>query len=223
MPSVVFAPEGVTVPDWVVDLESFSKWIDSPGFPEWGRYCYFGSKVWIDTSMEQPFVHNEVKLWISIVLATLAREANLGRFFGDKMRLRNDDADLSCEPDGLFVSYESLESARVRLVPGVVSEYREFEGSPEMTLEVVSDSSEEKDRRDLRERYYRAGVDEYWLVDARGDEPVLDILRRGPRGFVNTRHQAGAWVRSQVFGRAFRLVRAEGPDGNPQFTLEHRD
>jgi Uma2 family endonuclease len=223
MPSVVFAPEGVTVPDWVVDLESFSKWIDSPAFPDWGRYCYLGGKVWIDTSMEQPFVHNEVKLWISMVLATLAREANLGRFFGDKMRLRNDDADLSCEPDGLFVSYEAMESGRVRLVPGTVSEYREFEGSPEMTLEVVSDSSEEKDRRDLRDRYYRAGVDEYWLVDAREDEPVLDILRRGPKGYITSRHQTGGWVRSQVFRKAFRLVRSEGPDGNPEFTLEHRD
>jgi Uma2 family endonuclease len=92
-----------------------------------------------------------------------------------------------------------------------------------MTLEVVSDSSEEKDRRDLRELYYRAGVDEYWLVDARDKPPVLDILRRGPRGYLATRHQSGGWVRSRVFDRAFRLVRTEGPDGNPQFTLEHRD
>jgi Uma2 family endonuclease len=223
MPSVILAPERVTLPDWVVDLESFSKWVDSPGFPDWGRYCYFRGNVWIDTSMEQPFVHNVVKLWISMVLATIARENKLGTFFADKMRLRNDDADLSCEPDGLFVSYAALESGRVRLVPGAVTEYREFEGSPEMTLEVVSDSSEEKDRVDLRGLYFRAGVEEYWLVDARGEPPVLDILRRGPRGYVSARHQAGGWVRSRVFGRAFRLIRTDGPDGNPQFTLEHRD
>src|SRR5262245_31152867 len=223
MPSVVFAPEGVTVPDWVVDLETFSKWVDSPAFPEWGRYSYIRGKVWIDTSMEQPFVHNVAKVWITMVLATIAREAKLGTVFGDKMRLRNDDADLSCEPDGLFVSYEALASGRVRLVPGTVSEYREFEGSPEMTLEVISDSSEEKDRRDLRELYYRAGVEEYWLVDARDEPPVLDILRRGPRGYLATRHQGGGWVRSRIFDRTFRLVRTEGPDGKPQFTLEHRD
>jgi Uma2 family endonuclease len=223
MPSVIFAPERVTVPDWVVDLESFSKWVDSPGFPEWGRYCYIRGNVWIDTSMEQPFVHNEVKLWIGIVIASLARDARLGRFFGDKMRLKNEDADLSCEPDGLFVSYESLKSGRVRLVPGTVTEYREFEGSPEMTLEVVSDTSEEKDRVELRELYYLAGVDEYWLVDARPSRPVFEILRRGPRGYVSSRRLAGGWVRSQVFGQAFRLVRTKGPDGNPQFTLEHRD
>jgi Uma2 family endonuclease len=223
MPSFTVQPEGVKVPAWVIDLDSFSKWIDSPGFPDWGRYCYLRGDVWIDTSMEQPFVHNVVKLWISMVLAVIGREKQLGTFFADKMRLRNDDADLSCEPDGLFVSYDALQSGRVRLVPGTVSEYREFEGSPEMTLEVVSDSSEDKDYDELRELYYRSGVEEYWLVDAR-DEPLeIDILRRGPKGYVNSRHQAGGWVRSQVFGKAFRLIRTEGPDGNPQFTLEHRD
>jgi Uma2 family endonuclease len=223
MPSFTVQPEGVTVPAWVVDLPSFSRWVDSPEFPETGRYAYIRGNVWMDVSMEQPFVHNEVKLWISMALAALARESTLGRMFADRMRLRNDDADLSTEPDGMFVSYRALQSGRVRLVEGTVTEYREFEGSPEMTLEVVSDTSETKDRRDLRDLYYRAGVDEYWLVDARGEEPVLEILRRGPRGYVNARHQAGGWVRSQVFGRAFRLIRADGPDGNPQFTLEHRE
>jgi len=223
MAGVEIAEYGITVPGWVEDLDSFNQWVDSKDFPETGRICFINGRVWADTSMEQPFVHNEVKLWISMVLAALARKENLGRFFADKMRLRNDEADLSCEPDGLFVSYDGLKSERVKLVPGTVSEYREFEGSPEMTLEVVSDSSEGKDFDELRELYYRAGVEEYWLVDAREARPVLDILRRGPRGYINARHQAGGWVRSQIFGKAFRLVRSKGPDGHPQFTLEHRD
>ena len=223
MPSFTVQPEGITVPAWVVDLPSFTRWVDSPDFPDTGRCEYIRGNVWMDLSMEPPFVHNVVKLWITMVLAVLARDGRLGTVFTDKMRLRNDDADLSAEPDGMFVSYEAIRTGRVRLVEGTVTEYREFEGSPEMVLEVVSDTSETKDRRDLRALYFLAGIDEYWLVDARGDEPVLDILRHGPRGYVNTRHQAGGWVRSQIFSRAFRLVRTEGPDGNPQFTLEHRD
>ena len=34
-----------------------------------------------------------------------------------------------------------------------------------MTLEVVSSSSVRKDTVDLRDRYYKAGILEYWLVD----------------------------------------------------------
>lgn len=220
-------PEGVTVPAWVVDLSSFTRWVDSADFPDAGRICYIRGTVWMDLStdlsMEQPFVHNQVKLWIGLALALIAREAKLGTYFTDGIRLRNDDADLSCEPDGMFVAYGSAEAGRIRLVEGAVTEYREFEGSPEMVLEVVSDSSETKDRRELRELYFRAGIDEYWLVDAREDPPAFDILRRGPRGYVAGRHQTGGWVRSPVFGRAFRLVRTEGPEGHPEFTLEHRD
>ena len=223
MAGVEVAEYGFTVPGWVEDLASFSQWVDSEEFPESGRICFIKGRVWVDTSMEQPFLHNVVKLWISMILATIARENKTGTFFADKMRLRNDDADLSCEPDGLFISHKSLKTGRVRLIPGTVSEYREFEGSPEMTLEVVSDSSETKDYVDLRELYFLAGVDEYWLVDARPTRPILDILRRGPRGYVNSRRLTGGWVRSQVFGQVFRLVRSKDPSGNPQFTLEHRD
>jgi len=221
--SVIIAEAGITVPGTVVDLESFSEWVDSPEFPERGRISYIHGNVVVDTSMEQPYTHSVVKLWIAMALATIARDENLGTVFADRMRLRNDEADVSNEPDAMFVSFASSQSGRVRLVEGTVSQFREFEGSPEMVLEVISDSSEEKDCVDLKESYYRAGIDEYWLVDAREEQPVLNILRQGPRGYVNTRHLAGGWVRSQVFDRAFRLVRKLGPDGNPQFTLESRD
>jgi Uma2 family endonuclease len=223
MPAVELVSERVTVPGEVVDLSSFSRWVDSAEFPEHGRISFIRGTVRVETEMEQPFTHNVVKLWIGIVLATLVRDLKLGTFFTDRMRLRNDIANLSTEPDGMFVSFESLESDQIRLVEGTTTEYREFEGSPDMVLEVVSESSETKDRVDLRESYYLAGVEEYWLADAREETPVLDILRRGPRAFSTARHQSGGWVRSQVFDRAFRIIRTIDKLGHPQFTLEHRD
>ncbi|MFQ5929788.1 MAG: hypothetical protein ACE5MK_08810, partial [Acidobacteriota bacterium] len=48
----------------------------------------------------------------------------------------NVEADLSTEPDGLFVSFEAIQSGRVRLVEGAGEGYIELEGSPEMVLEV---------------------------------------------------------------------------------------
>ena len=46
-------------------------------------------------------------------------------------------------------------------------------------MEIVSPSSVSKDKKHLRECYYRAGIPEYWLIDARGEDVEFDILRRG--------------------------------------------
>ena len=43
-------------------------------------------------------------------------------------------------------------------------------------MEIVSDSSVVKDTRQLRQAYARAGVHEYWLVDARGEDLLFEIL-----------------------------------------------
>ena len=79
-------------------------------------------------------------------------------------------------------------------------------GSPDMTLEVVSPTSVEKDTVDLRRLYWEAGVKEYWLVDSREKTFAFDILRRGPAKFLATTQHQG-WIKSQVFGREFKLTR----------------
>jgi Uma2 family endonuclease len=94
-----------------------------------------------------------------------------------------------------------------------------LEGTPDMVLEVVSDSSEKKDFRTLRKAYWEAGGPEYWLVDARGPTLAFDILRRGAKGYVETK-KAGGWLKSGIFGKSFRLVQGADPQGEPEFTLE---
>ncbi len=89
-------------------------------------------------------------------------------------------------------------------------------------LEVISDSSEQKDMIRLREAYHRAGIREYWLVDARGEEIVFQILSRRKNGYVAVATQEG-WQKSKVFGRAFRLDRALDPVGLMEYTLSVRD
>jgi hypothetical protein len=56
------------------------------------------------------------------------------------------------------------------------------------------------------------------LVDARKMPAKLDILRHGARGYVSVRKQDG-WVKSQVFGRSFRLTQTQNSLGHPEFTL----
>jgi Uma2 family endonuclease len=87
-----------------------------------------------------------------------------------------------------------------------------------MALEVVSAKSVRKDTRELRSLYWRAGIPEYWLVDARGRTPRFDILRHGARGYTTTRSRRG-WLRSIVFGRSFQFTQQTDPLGNPQYTL----
>jgi Uma2 family endonuclease len=216
----VFINESFSIPADVVDLDSFCRWACSDQFPQHGRFSFLRGQVWVDLSMEEFYNHNQVKEEIGRVLGGLIRSANLGRYAPDRMLLRNDAVPLATEPDGLFVSYGALQSGRVRRLEGASPGVFQLEGSPEMVLEVVSTTSVQKDTVVLRDLYWRAGVREYWLVDARGDSLHFNILRHGARGYTATRRQAGGWLRSNEFGRSFRLTRQVDPLGNPLYTLE---
>jgi Uma2 family endonuclease len=98
--------------------------------------------------------------------------------------------------------------------------YREVDGTPDMVLEIVSQTSVRKDTVDLRRLYWLAGIPEYWLVDARTESVQFDILKRGTRSYLSTRKAPGGWLKSNVFGASFRLKRKMDQLGNPQFELE---
>ena len=99
--------------------------------------------------------------------------------------------------------------------------YLELDGTPDMVLEIVSASSAEKDKATLLDLYCRAGIPEYWLVDARDDRLEFDILRHAAAGYTTTRRHAG-WLKSGVFGKSFRLSRHLDDLGNPEFSLSVR-
>lgn len=221
MTTVVLDWEAVTIPDEVKDLESFRHWVDSDEFPETGRICFLCGRVWIDMSKEQLFSHNQVKAEYTRVLHHLAKYVCRGLFFADGAYLTNLEADLSVQPYGCYVAYEALRRGQARLVEGAREGYLEVEGTPDMVLEIVSTSSVEKDTVSLRELYWRAGISEYWLVDARGDRPNFTMFRHGARGYVAVR-KPGGWMKSEVFGKSFRLVRGKDELGHPEYTLEVR-
>jgi Uma2 family endonuclease len=211
----------VRVPDWVEDLSSFRRWSQSDEFPDDGRIAFLDGGVWVDMSKEQVFTHNQVKGEYNRVLGSLAKDERRGRYFPDGLRLTSIAADFSVVPDGTFVSFESLESGRVQLIEGAQEGYVELEGTPDMTLEIISASSVEKDTEILRDAYWRARIGEYWLADARGERPRFDILRYTQRGYVPTRKQGG-WIKSAVFGKSFRLIAGTDALDHPEYTLEIR-
>ncbi len=221
MSTIVLDRKSVRIPGWVQDLESFRRWVDSEGFSEEVRVCYLNDEVWMDMSHEQLFTHVKVKDEFTLGLLGVAKAAQLGEYFGDGVLLTNVAADFSSGPDGVFVSEVALASGRARFVEGRTEGYVELEGTPDMVLEVVSTSSVEKDTVTLRDLYWQAGIAEYWIVDARGDQTSFDMLRYNARGYVPVRRQGG-WLKSIVFGRSFRLSRQPDKRGNPQHTLEVR-
>jgi Uma2 family endonuclease len=132
--------------------------------------------------------------------------------------LVNVDVEFACVPDAIFISEAGLQD-RVRLIEGKDGGYVELEGSPDMVLEVVSAGSVQKDKVTLRRAYHSAGIREYWLVDARKEPLSFDVLRHTPRGYTAT-PKRGGWVKSAVFGKAFRLTQSAATLGHPEYSLE---
>jgi Uma2 family endonuclease len=221
MSTIVLYDDAVNIPDGIGNLPAFRRWLHSGEFPEAGRISFLNGQVWVDMSKEQIFTHNQVKQEFNLVIGGLVKAERLGRYFPDGLFLTNDDADLAAQPDGTFVAYKTLKSKRVHLVEGEKEGYLELVGSPDMVLEVVSASSVDKDTATLRELYWRAGIAEYWLVDARHDRISFSILRHKSGGYAATRPQSG-WVKSNVFQRSFRLNCQQDEAGNPEYSLSVR-
>ena len=210
----------IYVPEFVRgDLAAFREWAGDNDLPNKTRVDFFKGEVWVDMGREQIFTHGLLKTEFAIVLGGLLKRTKLGYYWCNGVLVTNEDADLSGNPDGTFVSHEAFESARVTLKEGADEGFVELVGTVDMVLEVVSESSVSKDNVTLREAYWEADIPEYWIADARGERLDFRILKHGPKGYVETRKQGG-WLRSNVFGHAFRLTRSSDQTGNPCFNLE---
>jgi Uma2 family endonuclease len=216
--SVAVVGEAVRIPGWVVDLDSFRRWARSSDFPAHGWFSHLNGDLWVDLSMET-LAHNQVKGEVAATLAAFVKSAKLGRLLPDRMRLTHTKAKLSTEPDAMFISQQALRSGQILLSQG--AESLEAEGTPDVVLEVVSATSEQKDKVVLRELYWKAGISEYWLIDPGAEELSFEILKRTAKGYVSTRAQGG-WLKSAIFGKSFRLTQTEDELGYPVYTLEVR-
>ena len=133
-------------------------------------------------------------------------------------------ADVSNNPDAIFVRWESFDEGRVKMVgrPDAPGQYVELEGTPDLILEIVSNSSVKKDTQELREAYHRAGVPEYWLVDARKEQIEFHVLQHRKSKYFPTKRKEGYhW--SNVFARLFRLERSRGRRNLCRYRLHVRE
>ena len=198
----------VLIPEWIIDNTSFLRWAVSDDAPSRGKIGYFQHQVWIDQTMETAF-HNCIKSEIAFAVTLWARQHNLGHYFVDGMMFSCPEADLSTEPDGMFVLNGSKASGKVWLEKGKHSSV--LFGVPDMVLEVVSKSSKKKDFETLLESYHQAGISEYWLVNSLVSKPALCIYQHNAKEYAAVQSQSG-WVRSEVLGASFRLTVDQSTD-----------
>jgi Uma2 family endonuclease len=218
---VVLLEHHVQLPLSALTLDGFRAWAKSEAFPERGRFSFIGQEVFVDMSPEELETHAAVKAEINYGVTKVNKKTKRGKFYPDGTLVTNVEASLSTEPDGTFVIWESLELGRVRLIPreGEQGEYLEIEGTPDWIMEIVSKFSVHKDTKTLREKYHKARIPEYWLINARGEEIDFQILVWQEAGYVARIGKRG-WQVSRVFGRQFRLVRKKGRMNLWEYTLQ---
>lgn len=172
--------------------------------------------VYIDSRPDDT-THAPVATAVNVTLAGLARD--VGMYFMASSWFTHEGANLSVEPDGFFVRYETLSAGTFRVNP---DRHSEGLGRPDFVFEAVSPSSKKKDLVKLVAGYARAGIPEYWLVDARGDELDLRSLVLKDGAYVDVEPDADGWRASPTWGRAFRLRRITNPAGLTEYRLDAR-
>lgn len=215
---------GIEIPQGVSSsLRSFRRWALSPDFPQSCRIDFVAGQVEVDMSLEELFTHNSPKVEILRVLANRMLVQNTGIVFGDRMRIASSPADLSAEPDVAYVSRDRLKSGRVRIMPakdGGADSCVELVGAVDLVVEIVSRCSVKKDTQRLLRAYFNAGVEEYWIVNALGEEFRFQVFGRGRTGFVSRRPDAQGTLKSSVFDGRVKMIRSRSEDGYLQFRLE---
>jgi Uma2 family endonuclease len=213
----------VTIPADARSWSGFRQWSLSADFPASGRFTFTPEELIADMSPERYDTHNVIKLVITSKLYERSVRQRSGRMFSDRFLLSNEAAQLSTEPDAMFVSHENLRTGRSSILPSQrASVAEELVGSPDWVLEVVSPSSRKKDQQLLMDAYLRAGVNEYWLVDALGERLSFQILVRRDTRFVPALEREG-WLASPTFACEFQLTRVRDADGYWEYTLDARE
>jgi Uma2 family endonuclease len=196
-------------------------WAQTDDFPETGKISLINGRLSLDMSPDELETHNKVKHAIDHGVATVNEEDDLGEYFVDGALVTNSETELGTIPDGTFVTWETSRSGRVSFVPRRDQEgqFVEIRGTPDWVLEVVSFSTVVKDTIELPVSYYRAGIGEFWLIDARGQDIDFHILvrRRGKYGRSKARD---GWTYSPLFRRWFRLARHLNRAGRWNYRLE---
>jgi hypothetical protein len=117
MATSILIEDQIEIPGIAHGLLEFRNWATSEDFPETGRIDFVSGRIEVDMSPEDLHTHGTLKVELVRVFANCVRALDLGELYTNRARVSCTDADFSVEPDIVFVSHESFDSDRVRLVP----------------------------------------------------------------------------------------------------------
>lgn len=225
-PTCIVFEEELEIPLGLKSLEDFRRWAVSEDFPESGRIDYIGGRIEVDMSPEDLFAHGKLKGELARLLLNRVDADDRGHLFIDRARVSSPAADLSAEPDIVFLSHSAVDEGRVRLVPKAnrkQGRYIEIEGPPDLVVEIVSDSTVRKDTSRLPTAFWTAGVREFWLADGRSDEVLVFVIHeRSEQGYQPVPVDAEGFQQSTVMGARYRLDRSKSHD-QWRYRLSERD
>jgi Uma2 family endonuclease len=111
--------------------------------------------------------HDKVSGFIRALMSFYADEKGLGEVLGPDSLVHLKKG-RKFAPDAYFI--------RQRRVPKRMP--KEWQGAPDLVVEVLSPSNRREDLDDKRPAYHEAGVGEVWLVDLQNQEVLVDRKRR---------------------------------------------
>ena len=199
----------VAVPEELRTLDDFRRWVATESVPEKLKLRFHRGTTEILMAAEEVESHVLLKGDLTIQLGQFVHANNLGRVFPDGTLLTNDEAQIANEPDLIFCRFETLQARKAFPRPSIPGFRHSIElcGSPDLVVEIVSKSSVRKDKIELRESYFEAGIDEYWIIDARRDGVELMILTRGDNGYDEVAVGADGSRWSAILGRGVEITR----------------
>ena len=136
-------------------------------FPEDKRYEIIDGEVHMVPSPGE--AHQDVCANLAFVLRVFVKENALGKVYFAPLDVVFSEIDV-VQPDIMFISKERL---------NIITE-RNIQGAPDLIVEIISPSSEYRDRVIKRKLYSKYGVKEYWLVDLEKKEiEVMGLKESG--------------------------------------------
>ena len=152
--------------EWIpMTWEEFLAWAPSEGQAEWVD----GEGIaYVSNSMP----HVRVVRFLGALLDLFVRVFALGEVFSENALLRLPSRPSGRMPDVFVVDRDALDRVRDQW----------FEGPALLAVEVISEESVERDLREKRDEYERAGIREYVILDARPGRQDFTYLRLDAEG-----------------------------------------
>ena len=133
-----------------MSYEEFLVWAPDNMWVEWkdGEAIVF---------MPASILHQRIIRRLLLLLGLFVRARGLGEVLTGPFVAKLWPEGPAREPDVLYISQERLGSLGDMV----------FAGGPDLMVEVISPDSAHRDREEKRKEYARAGVREYWVIEAR--------------------------------------------------------